>query len=301
MYFKSTCSIAFAIFVASSGVSASSNDNSALIAQARVLALSGHYEDAILNYTEAVELQPADDALRLDLASLLRDTGDVDGAIVVLKIAVDSGSRDPRVHLLYGELIEASDSDVAYRQYQATIDADPASSAAFDAVANLNVLDEDANSDTGGSGKAHIEWSETFDNAGLEDLGNQLDGQWCVQLVDIYHHEAGMCMNDPLAGDLAVIEDYPTVDLWVDTATRRLVSTTLSEVTEVSVPNPAIESVDIAVGDHYQTHTVNFEDGRYLDINLSDANNRQCIQIQQFERDRELVNCSNAYTLCRCE
>lgn len=299
MYLRSISITALAM-LASTAVISADKDTSALVKQAHELAFGGHYQDAILNFTEALDLQPDDDELRLTLAALLRDTGEPGRAANLLEVAVNAGTKDPRVYLLYGELNEATDDVTARRQYQAAIDADPASEAAVDAVANLEALESDDRAATDTKKKATISWSKKGSEVEVKRLASRLTGQWCLELVDIHHREAGMCMNDPLAGDLAIIEGRPRIDLRIDVAGTKILSTSMESVTDVSIPDTAIDSIDVAVGDHYQVHTVNYSSGEYLNFSLNDGNN-SCFQVQQFVRDQELLICPDAYTFCRCE
>jgi len=279
-------------------VGATDKNLQARLEQARDLSLSGHYEDAIVAYNDAIKMQPGNSALLVELASLLRDNGDSARAISILQNVVDGNESYADVHLIYGELIENTDEATARKHYQKSIDSDPASQAAIDALSNLELLDEIVRDGVSAGSRADIKWSAKEDDGQIERFAGQIEGEWCLELVDIYHHETGMCVSDPLAGDLAIIDDHPRIQILVDGGNRQLVSSELARVTELDIPTTSIAGVEVAVGDHYEVHTVNFEGDRYLNFNVS--NGASCFQVQQFDRGSELYSCSNAYTFCQC-
>jgi len=270
-----------------------------LVEQARDLSLSGHYEDAIVAYKDAIKMKSEDPALLVELASLLRDNGDSEQAISVLKRVINGNESNAAVHLLYGELMENVDESTARKHYQKAIDRDPASQTAIDALSNLELLDGIVRDGVSAGSRADIAWSVKEDDGQIERFADQIEGEWCLELVDIYHHETGMCVSDPLAGDLAIIDGHPRIQILVDGGNRQLVSSELASVTELEIPATPIAGVEVAVGDHYEVHTVNFEGDRYLDFNVSNGAS-QCFQVQQFDRGSEQLNCSNAYTFCQC-
>jgi|GEM_PF-3233820 len=297
----SLCAFTCVAISITSAMGATEKSYESLFDQARDLRISGHYEDAILTYGEAIKLKPDDSAVNIELATLLRDTGDVDAAQRLLKTAIDNKINSADLHLLYGELVETTDEKMAREQYQAAINADPASQAAVNALGNLESMDGIVRDDIYAGLRADIEWSIPKDDGhiNIDDLANQIDGEWCLELVDIYHHERGLCVSNPLAGDLAVIDGFPRVQLRIDSQNRRLISSELGQVTELAVPESPIANVEIETGHHYKVHTLNFEGDRRFNFDINNGGS-QCFRVQQFDRDQELSNCTNAYTFCQC-
>jgi len=114
-----------------------------LFAQAAELAITGNYAEAASVYRNALSKAPSNVSERITYANLLRDTGDLDGAIAALRDGAKADDKNAELHVRLGEMLEINGDEKAARlHYQRAMKLDPQSSAASDAGANLKSLND---------------------------------------------------------------------------------------------------------------------------------------------------------------
>ncbi len=138
-------------------VAAEEMNSAELFAKAAEMAITGNYSQAANLYRDALTQSPKSADERVTYANLLRDTGNLDGAIAALREGLKADDKDANLHVRLGEMLEINEEVKAARaHYQRAVKLAPGSDAAADASANLKFLDDAGSAP---AVKPEIRWS----------------------------------------------------------------------------------------------------------------------------------------------
>jgi len=294
----------------------SSEASSALFQSADNQAVLGDLASAIEQYREGLELAPANHQARVRLAHLLRNAGDRNEAIVVLKTGVDSYADSALLHVRLGELMEANENPASARKhYDRAAKLEPKSQAGIDAAANLADLESRSKVTTEGPS---IRWSkgpkkrnmglaspsprDTSQTREFGQLDENLSGSWCLEWTDRYRRDGAMCVSDPTKGGLDLRDFGAEVSFQVNADKRTVGQKGLDSATGMEIPVRAARSIERGLGNRTVVQTVVFDNSDYLEFTFGVGNqSRQCMQLMGNRRNDEHRLCANRYTFCRCE
>lgn len=281
--------------------------------KAQELMQRGEIELAIELYKKGLDIDPQNSEARIDYAAVLRDYGRMEEARAVYETGLTTDPQNPKLHVRLADVLQAlGRPDEAQAHYRSAYDLAPNSEAGVDAYVNLlrmERLEQTAAEPT----QATIEWSgpgraptsttapaPDVPAAELAQLRRRLEGDWCLQWIDVYVKRDGVCRSSIAAGDFVFVDPPQRVSFRFDTGNRLASATGLEEYEPLRFDGRKTQSVEVELADRSVVHTLNYTDGRYFEFHFNNRE-RACFQMTANRRGDEQKACASTYTFCQCE
>ena len=304
------------LFLIAAGAAADEESANPFFTKADELYVEGDVELALDLYKKGLELVPKNADARIRYASLLANLGQTAHAITAYEEGLSLNDSDATLHVRLADLLRTTGKlDDALRHYETAYQLAPESAAGVDAyvqIARISKASEDLD-----EGTAEIQWSEaggepsTTEPASSADLDpealnqlallrERLAGDWCLEWIDVYKKQGGVCRSQIGDGDYVFVDPPRPVMFRFHPDNQLAAAEGFVRGSGIDVTGAQTRSVDSEMADRSLIHTLNFTDGRYVEFHFNTEATRVCFQITAARRGYEQRECSDTYTVCQC-
>ena len=303
--------------VTTTAIAAESPGVNPFFAKAEQLYAEGDPDLAIELYARGLELVGDDVDAHIRYASLLQQQGRDSDALAAYDAGLKQNNASAELHVRLADLLQQTGRLAdAYQHYQTAYQLEPDSDAGVDAYVQIARITKQNESTV--DSKAEIEWSQgtapaksTSTESGRieftpETLGEfsllhqRLQGEWCLEWVDVYKREAGVCRSQIGNGDYLFINPASPVSFQFGNRNVLTAAKGLEHGSGIDITDTTPQSIDSEIGDRTWIQTLSFTDGRYIEFHFGNQAVRSCFQVSAAKRGEEQISCSDTFTVCRC-
>ncbi|MDH3378725.1 MAG: tetratricopeptide repeat protein [Gammaproteobacteria bacterium] len=303
--------------VTTTAIAAESPAVNPFFAKAEQLYAEGDIDLALELYAKGLELTGNDVDAHIRYASLLQQQGRNSDALAAIEAGLKQNDASADLHVRLANLLQQTGRlEDAYQHYQTAYKLEPESDAGVDAYVQIARITKQ--NDSKGDGKAEIEWSQgvapakpTSTGSGRiqltpETLGEfsllhqRLQGEWCLEWVDVYKRDAGACRSQIDNGDFLFVNPPSPVSFQFGDRKVLTAANGLELGSGIDISDGTPKSIDSEIGDRTWIQTVSFTDGRYIEFHFGNQTARSCFLVSAATRGEEQISCADTFTVCRC-